>query len=310
MTRTHHALRRLTAALLLAAHATLAFAQGGTIALEGAPYVLDNTEVRSIRAANLQRDYQIYVSLPASYAKSGRSYPVVFVTDAPYAFPVTRAIGIRAGQGGRHIEEFILVGLSYARGDSAEYSRRRDYTPAPSGDPTYVSDMPGREPKFGESAGYRRFIADEVFPFVAKHYRADMGRKTFIGHSYGSLLGLDMLFNEPEMFDNYVLGSPSLWFGKRVMFEREKAYAAAHKDLKANVWFAVGAFEAVRNGARFNKDDDMVRDLRSFTAALKSHNYPGLNMTSVVVPDEDHLTIAPVVITRGLRWALPGDRQH
>lgn len=306
MNRSHHALRRLTAALLLAAGATLAYAQGGTIALEGAPYVLEGTEVRSIRAANLQRDYQIYVSLPPSYAKSGRSYPVVFVTDAPYAFPVTRAIGYRAGRGGRGIEEFILVGLSYARGDTAEYSRRRDYTPTPSGDTTLVSDMPGREPKFGEAAAYRRFIADEVFPFVAKHYRADMGRKTFVGHSYGSLLGLDALLNEPEMFENYVLGSPSLWFNKRVMFEREKAYAATHKELKANVFLAVGSYEAVRHGPRFNKDEDMVRDLRNFTAALKSRNYPGLNITSVVVPDEDHLTIAPVVITRGLRWALPG----
>jgi predicted alpha/beta superfamily hydrolase len=303
-------MNRILLALLLAAGTTLAFAQGGTIALEGAPYVLEGTEVRSIRAANLQRDYQIYVSLPPSYAKSGRSYPVVFVTDAPYAFPVTRAIGYRAGGGGRHIEEFILVGLSYARGDTAEYSRRRDYTPTPSSDTSLVSDMPGREPKFGEAPGYRRFIADEVFPFVAKHYRADMGRKTFVGHSYGSLLGLDMLLNEPEMFENYVLGSPSLWFNKRVMFEREKAYASTHKDLKANVFFAVGSYEAVRHGPRFNKDDDMVRDLRNFTAALKSRNYPGLNVTSVVVPDEDHLTIAPIVITRGLRWALPGSERR
>lgn len=309
MNRSDFSLRRLALAALLAASAALAFAQGGTIALEGAPYVLEGTEVRSIRAQNLQRDYQIYVSLPPSYAKSGRSYPVVFVTDAPYAFPVTRAIGYRAGRGGKAIEEFILVGLSYARGDSAEYSRRRDYTPTPSADTALVSDMPGREPKFGESAGYRRFIADEVFPFVAKHYRADMNRKTFIGHSYGSLLGLDMLLNEPDMFDNYVLGSPSLWFNKRVMFEREKAYAATHKDLRANVFMAVGSYEAVRHGARFNKDEDMVRDLRNFMAALKSRSYPNLNVTGMVVPDEDHLTIAPVVITRGLRWALPGSER-
>ncbi|AVR94847.1 alpha/beta hydrolase [Pseudoduganella armeniaca] len=309
MNRSDFSLRSLALAALLAASAALAFAQGGTIALEGAPYVLEGTEVRSIRAQALQRDYQIYVSLPPSYAKSGRSYPVVFVTDAPYAFPVTRAIGLRAGRGGKSIEEFILVGLSYARGDSAEYSRRRDYTPTPTADSTLVSDMPGREPKFGEAAGYRRFIADEVFPFVAKHYRADMARKTFVGHSYGSLLGLDMLLSEPEMFDNYVLGSPSLWFNKRVMFEREKTYAASHKDLRANVFFAVGSYEAVRHGARFNKDEDMVRDLRNFTAALKSRNYPNLNVTSVVVPDEDHLTIAPIVITRGLRWALPGSER-
>jgi predicted alpha/beta superfamily hydrolase len=301
-------LRAAAAATCFAALAHVAppaLAQGA-IALEGAPYVLDNTEVRSVRARELGRDYQIYVSLPPSYEKSGRSYPVVFVTDAPYAFPVARAIALRAGRGGRSIGEFILVGLSYARGDTAEYSRRRDYTPGAPGDEDYASDMPGRRPKFGEAAAYGRFISQEVFPLVAKRYRADMRQKTFIGHSYGALLGLDMLLSEPGMFENYVLGSPSLWFGKRMMFEREKAYAAASKDLPANVYFAVGGYETVKPGPRFNKDDDMVRDLKAFTAALKSRNYPGLKVSMDVIRDEDHLTVAPAIITRGLRWAVPG----
>ncbi len=290
-----------------------ALAQGASIALEGAPYVLEGTEVRTVRARELQRDYQIYVSLPASYAKSGRSYPVVFVTDAPYAFPVTRAIAGRAGRKGRDIAEFILVGLAYANGDTPEYSRRRDYTPGPPDDADAASgiqsDMPGREPKFGEAAAFSRFIASDVFPFVTKHYRADMNRKTFIGHSFGSLLGLEMLFGERPMFENYVLGSPSLWFGRRMMFEREKSIAASRKDIRANVLLAVGEYETIRPGARYNRREDMVRDVRAFKAALKSRNYPGLKIVSDVIPEEDHLTVAPAVITRGLRWALPGSEQ-
>lgn len=290
-----------------------ALAQGATIALEGAPYVLEGTEVRTVRARELQRDYQIYVSLPASYAKSGRSYPLVFVTDAPYAFPLTRAIASRAGRKGREIGEFILVALSYANGDTPEFSRRRDYTPGPPGDAdgasTITSDMPGREPKFGEAAAFARYIANDVFPFVAKHYRVDMHRKTFIGHSFGALLGLEMLFGERVMFENYVLGSPSLWFGRRMMFEREKAIAASRKDLRANVMLVVGEYETIKPGARYNRREDMVRDVRAFKAALKSRNYPGLKVVADVVPEEDHLTVGPAVITRGLRWALPGSEQ-
>jgi len=299
-------LRALAAACALSCAVGTACAQGGTIALEGAPYVLERTEVRSVRARELQRDYQIYVSLPPSYAKSGRSYPVVFVTDAPYAFPLTRAIALRTNRKGRAIGEFILVGVSYANGDTAEYSRRRDYTPGPFAGNLPVSDMPGREPKFGEAAAFARFIAADVFPLVSRHYRADMNRKTYIGHSYGSLLGLEMLLTEPGMFENYVLGSPALWFGRRMMFEREKAYAATHRDLRANVYFAVGEYEAVKPGSRYNKEDDMVRDVRAFAGALKSRNYAGLKVTVTVIQDEDHLTVAPAVITRGLRWAVPG----
>lgn len=303
-------LRVLAAACCFAAGGALA--QGASIALEGAPYVLEDTEVRTVRARELQRDYQVYVSLPASYAKSGRSYPVVFVTDAPYAFPVTRAIAGRAGRQGRGIAEFILVGLAYANGDTPEYSRRRDYTPGPPDEAdagALRSDMPGREPKFGEAAAYARFLANDVFPFVAKHYRADMHHKTFIGQSFGALLGLEMLFGEQAMFEQYVLGSPPLWFGRRMMFEREKAVAASHRDLRASVLLAVGEHETSRPGARHARRDDTVRDVRALKAALKARNYPGLKIVADVIPEEDHLSVGPAVITRGLRWALPGSEQ-
>jgi predicted alpha/beta superfamily hydrolase len=300
-------LRALAVACSLAAGGALA--QGPSIALEGAPYVLEGTEVRTVRARELQRDYQIYVSLPPSYARSGRSYPMVFVTDAPYAFPLARAIAGRVGRKGRSIEEFILVGLSYANGDTPEYSRRRDYTPGPPGEADIKSDMPGREPRFGEAADFARFIGNDVFPFVAKHYRVDMHRKTYIGHALGSLLGLEMLFGDRPMFENYVLGSPPLWFGRRIMFEREKAVAASRRDIRANVMLAVGEYEAPRPGPRNNRREDTVRDVRAFKAALKSRNYPGLKLVADVIPEEDHLTVAPAVITRGLRWALPGSEE-
>ena len=196
-------------------------------AADANPYVLKNTDVVDVRARQLNRDYQLLVSLPPSYGQSTRRYPVVFVTDADYAFPLIRSMARRLGTGSHGVEEFILVGLSYAKGDTPEYSRRRDYTPAGTAEQGRVSDMPGRVPKFGESEGYRRFIKDEVFPVIAQRYRADMERKVFAGHSYGSLLGLHIAFTEPAMFSHYILGSPSLWFGKRVMFDRDRAYRFA-----------------------------------------------------------------------------------
>jgi pimeloyl-ACP methyl ester carboxylesterase len=45
--------------------------------------------------------------------------------------------------------------------------------------------------------------------FVAGHYRADMGEKIYAGHSYGGLIGVHVLLTEPDMFQRYVLGSPS-----------------------------------------------------------------------------------------------------
>jgi predicted alpha/beta superfamily hydrolase len=273
------------------------------------PYVLKDTEVHVLHASRLGRDYEIDVALPPSYASSpDRRYPVVFVTDAPYAFPLTRAIAARVSGHSKELPEFILVGLGYAKGDTPVYSRRRDYTPTPNGDKS-DSDMPGRAPVFGEAEGYRRFVADEVFPFVAAHWRADMAHRVFAGHSYGSLWGAWVLTTAPSMFEGYVLGSPSLWYDRHAMFAREKSWAAAQKDVHANVYLGVGGFEtpapkSASHDPRYSGDFDMVGDTRAFGRALASHRWPGMKVRTDVIAGENHLTVAPVLVTRGLEWVL------
>jgi predicted alpha/beta superfamily hydrolase len=271
-----------------------------------APYVLDETEVRDVHARALNRDYQVFVALPDSYRSSNRRYPVLFVTDANYGFPVARGIAQRLTKHA-HMEEVIVVGLSYSKDDSPVYSRRRDYTPAVPRHRDYVSDMPGRTPAFGEALAYGRFIAADVFPLIAANYRADMSRKIFVGHSYGSLLGLQLLLSEPRTFDHYILGSPSLWFDQGVMFEREQDYAKGHKDMPASVFFGIGGRETLskdRKRARTEENADMVADLCDFDAALKSHHYPNLKSRLEVFADEDHASVFPLVLTHGLRGYL------
>lgn len=273
---------------------------------EPLPYTLKDTEVWTIRGRKLERSYQLYVSLPESYREGGRRYPLLFVTDADYAFPLVRSIARRVGHRGRDLEDFILVGISYALGDTPEFSRRRDYTPSPS-NLEKRSDMPGRKPVFGEAEGFRLFLNDDVFPFIAKTYRVDMSRKIYAGHSYGGLFGLHVLLTDPKMFSHYIIGSPSLWFDQRVMLKREKEFADAHTDLEANLFLAIASFETVNKEAknpRYSRNLDMIGDLQAFEKALKERSYPGLKLKSEIIPDEDHLTVFPTIITHGLQWAL------
>ena len=278
---------------------------------EAAPPVeLEDTAQHLLASTALGRSYRVIVGLPRGYADSpGRRYPVLFITDTNYAFPVVRSIGRMVGDGGTGLEDFILVGLSYADGDTPQYSRRRDYTPTPNGPRTAtVSDMPGLPVVHGGAEPYRLFIRDEVFPFVARHYRADMERRIFAGHSYGALLGTHMLLAEPAMFDKYILSSPSLWYDQRVMFRREDAYARHHDDLPAEVLLTIGGFETLASGSgdsRYNARDDMLRDNAQFAERLRSRGYPGLRLESLVIADEGHLSVYPAAITRGIAWALP-----
>ena len=252
------------------------------------------------------RRYQLWVDLPASYATSSKPLPVVFVTDPNFSFAVTRNVRNFTGQRGRNIEDFILVGLTHDPDVPPLASRSRDYTPS-SPLPRKADDANSYDsPAYGEAEAYRDYVERRVFPLIARTYRADMRRKTFIGHSYGSLFGLHTLFTKPGMFQNYILGSPSLWFDRRVMERIEERYAAGNRDLKASVMMVAGSYEAPGPTPRHYKSNDLVGDMRRFEARLRSRAYPGLNVRSEVADGEDHFTVFHDVATRGLIALLPG----
>lgn len=295
----------LAAALALAACSESASSQPpAAIEPEGRPYQLAGTQVWTVPDPVSGRRYEVFVGLPASYDKEpNRRYPVVYVTDAPYAFPLIGSISRRVGGGGEGLEDFILVGLSYAEGDDPMKSRRRDYTFTPNG----PSSSP-KEHVHGGGAAYADYVRTRVLPFVDGRFRTDPGRRVYMGHSYGGLLGAHFLFTQPTTFSHYILGSPSLWFDKRHMFDVEQRYAAANKDLPANVFLYIGAFETVKAGDARYIDTDMVGDTRRFEQALKARGYPGLTIASTIIDGEDHLSVFPGGFTRGIKRALPPER--
>lgn len=264
--------------------------------VEGAPYALAGTQVWTVPDPVSGRRYEVFVSLPASYdASPERRYPVLYVTDADYAFPIIRQMARRLNLDEPVIEDFILVGLSYAVGEGGMTSRTRDYTPVAINDRT------------GGGAAYQAYLKSEVLPFIEDRFRADPTRGVLLGHSYGGLLGAQILFSEPTLFDGYILGSPSLWFGDHAMMRTEAEYAESHKDLPARVYMYIGEYE-VPGGERRNNRYDMVGDNARFEARLASRAYPGLTLTNEVLHDEDHLSVAPRGFTKGLIAMLPARR--
>ena len=269
---------------------------------EGRPYEVADSEVWDVPDPVSGRGYQVFVALPPSYAREPqRRYPVLYVTDADYAFPIIRQISRRLNIEGPRVEEFILVGLSYAKGEDGAASRRRDYTPTPNG----PSGAPAGT-VHGQGRAYQIYLRDQVKPFIAARYRVDPARAVFLGHSYGSLLGTQILFTEPGLFSGYILGSPSLWYDKRHPLGLEASYAAQNRDLPAKVYLYVGEYEALRRGdRRYSQSVDMVADNRTLETTLRGRKYPNLSLKSVVLDDEDHLSVAPRGFTQGLRYLLP-----
>jgi hypothetical protein len=300
--------RALVVAVLLGA--LPASGQAPPAASETRPYPLTNTEVVRIPARALGRDYDYVVTLPFGYADSpDRRYPVLYYTDTPQSLNLITGMHRRLRAGGRGLEDAILVGLGYAVGDTGEYSRRRDYTPTPHGDIDAVSDMPGRAVAYGEAEAYRQHLAEEAMPAIEARYRIDPGRRTYLGHSYGGLFGTHVLLTAPTMFANYILISPSLWYGRRLMLARERGYAMQHRDLPAKVYFMIGGEETVPDPdtePSANSRMAMVEDMDEMVRTLQARGYPGLVVRQKVFPGEDHGSVYVPAVREGLEWALPG----
>ncbi|WP_172403322.1 alpha/beta hydrolase [Ensifer aridi] len=238
------------------------------------------------------RQYEIYVSLPADYAKSsGRSYPLVIIADGGRAFPKLKC-DAHALESSKAIGQSIIVGLSYALGDDLQDSRRRDYTP---------SALSGGGKLYGGAAAYQRYLRDVVLRYVEDHYRVAPTNRIFWGHSYGGLFGAHILLTEPSLFQTYVLGSPSFWFANEAIYDLEARYAETNRQLPATVFLYVGGLETARyDPARMGRTRDMISGMRKFEERLHARRYEGLQISSTIITGKDHISS----VRAGFGWAM------
>jgi len=249
------------------------------------------------------RDYPIWIALPADYAAHPeKRYPVLYVTDALYSFPLVRSVRNLVGQQGVNIENFILVGLPPQEGLTSKQSRSRDYTPSNpvrKADGYYSDDV-----TYGGAAHYRDFLAAEVLPMIDARYRTDPARRVFAGHSYGALFGAYVLTTQPDLFSTYILSSPSLWFDELLLPRMQDNAVVPAQSTR--VLLSVGSYETVKLGPRYSTGNDMLRQAADFTAQLQRSGRK-LQVDNVVIDGEDHLTVYPRVITRALLEVMPGE---
>lgn len=292
------------AAVNSASAATLAD-QIATVPADLPPLSLSDTAVVSLPDSQTGRQYEVWLSFPAHY-DARKKYPLLVVTDAEYAFPLVRSIRKRLGAGGQNIQDFLLVGLSYSQGDSAVDSRNRDYTPIDVQAPGFSDGNKYGGRQYGEGAAYSRYVTQQVMPYLLKNWPVDAKHTVFVGHSFGALLGSQILLQAPTTFTDYVLSSPSFWFGKREMFQREQAYANTHQDLPAQVWFYAASFEQVGPTARHTKRISIVLDTEQMKKRLASRRYPSFKQQYQVIEGEDHLSVFPMMISDAMLKILPG----
>lgn len=256
------------------------------------PFVMRDSQVLSFHSQLLARDYDLYIQLPPSYSSaSAHRYPILILNDADYAFPVAASSYRQLRQAG-HVEDIILVGISYSKGDSGGLSRSRDYLPTHSPNES-VGHSSAAKLASGHAAEYLQFIRHELLPYLGENYNADLQHAGLTGHSFGGLFAAYTLANAPDTFRYYVIADPSLWYDDEVMLKLIREGASS-----SDVDFVLVGADPFPD--RDDGPQKMVTNTLALGQLLES-KFGKENVRAMIFDYEVHESIFPIALTRGLR---------
>ena len=247
---------------------------------------LENTEQFTIDSKYVADEhYIIQVGLPAGYFRSSRSYPVLYVLDGDKSFGMTKELTDWLTWS-NEIRNIIIVGISYGKGTNIWWEKRsRDFT-------QFKDTVYYYYPNAGGADNFLGFIKNELFPVVNKNYRTNPDSNTIMGLSFGGLLSTYVLLAQPDMFKNYIIISPSLFWNGNSILKTESEYFSKHKELDKVVYMAYGSLD----------DKNWVIDpANEFIQILKMRKYEGLKFIPQVFNGETHISVYPVALTHGLK---------
>jgi len=180
-----------------------------------------------IKSKILNENRLINIYLPNGYAKDSiKTYPVIYLLDGSINEDFIHISGlVQFGSFSwiNMLPETIVVGIS-------NIDRKRDFT-----FPTSIKKDKKTFPTTGESDKFINFIEKELQPLITKNYNTN-STKTLIGQSLGGLLATEILFKKPDLFDNYIIVSPSIWWDNESLLKmKPKEYTS-----KKAIYIAVG----------------------------------------------------------------------
>lgn len=225
---------------------------------------------------------RINVYLPPGYADASRRFPVLYLLDGGEAedfHHITGLAQVVAFNG--KTQELIVVGIEGV-------DRKHDLTPP--------STVPGdREllPTSGGAEAYRRFLVEELKPWVAAHYRTN-GHSALIGESLAGLFVTETFLRAPTSFDDYIAISPSLWWEGEALSHEAASLLRAPGFQGRRLWLSLGD----EGGAMQSAVDRLVRALTDAPPA-------GVTWHFDPRPDERHDTIYHPVALTALRALFP-----
>lgn len=261
------------------------------------PLVVLNGHMHTLVSPDGRR-WRVTVALPPVPTAFGRTRAVYVLDPASHFMHAVGSARNLARTGGeRFPQDLMIVGVGPDTDDNAELNVLRNYYLTP-------TERSGREADAFQHGGADDFadILASLFPSIESQYNADPNDRTFAGHSFGGLFGSHVLLHRPQLFQRYLLSSPSLWWDDGFELREEQRLVAGSTDRTARVFLSAGQREEGEPPLQWPTaplaTDRMVSRMCEFEERLRARGHS--SVTSWVVPNEHHTTVPPAAFMRGL----------
>ncbi|WP_350291908.1 serine hydrolase [uncultured Croceitalea sp.] len=262
--------------------------------LEGTSLVSPQIQVIPIKDANNERNYELYIELPEDYSEDkNKKYPVIYYTDATWHREILSACQEFI------LEEVILVGISWQLDINEDLknevgshvSRFRDYSMSEHSKPEVQAKY-----QLGQAKTHLEFIRNEVITYVDATYRTNTNSRTYFGYSLSGEFGAYILMTQPDSFNNYIIGSPTVKGEVAHLSELNTKFGPfktsdRSTSLNANVFIAYGSLE----------DEKVVAPIEAFVKLLNDRRDNGLAVHKEVIVG-NHSTAFPTTAIRSITW--------
>jgi predicted alpha/beta superfamily hydrolase len=238
-------------------------------------------EIRTLKSKVLNEERTLNIYLPQGFDKT-KSYPVIYLLDGSMNEDFIHVSGLVQFFNQMYaMPETIVVGI-------ANVDRKRDFTFH-----TDLKDLQKDYPTTGHSDKFISFLEKELKPFIEKSYKTT--DKYLFGQSLGGLLAVEILLKKPEMFDNYFIISPSLWWDDESLLKQAPQLLSKSADTKKFVYISVGKGE----------HPVMVKDAESIYEVLKNSNKKNWTVEYKMMEGDNHATILHRSLYEGLVKLFP-----
>jgi len=265
----------------------------------------------------------------------GMASDISMTIGDPRRTPVVVAIGhgllddmsVAARYAGRHPGDRTPVGLGDI-GLAMNALRFHDLT-LPVAAVHRAPDWTGLTPaNVGGVDDFLRVIETEIKPRVAAAVAVNPADQALFGHSIAGLAVLRALFTEPQAFRTFIAASPSIWWDADAVLAGEPGFAEAVRRgrIRPRLLLAVGALEpdSPNPPPSFiaTLPPDRAKSLRDYVAMAsrwsgmvsgsrvlgerlgKLSGQPGYEVRFVAFDGEDHASVLPAALGRGMRFAF------